>query len=113
MLLKDLTKAYDDKVAVNSLSLAVESGQIFGLLGSNGAGKSTTMRIICNDEVATSGQVFINGKLMTETTSRTELLSYCPQNNPLWEEITLSEHLSLFSAIRGVPKREIENFTKR
>lgn len=71
------------------------------------------MRIICNDEVATSGDVFINGKRMTEDTSRTGLLNYCPQNNPLWEDITLKEHLQLFAAIRGVPSSEITTFTER
>lgn len=113
LVIKDLTKSFGEKVAVNSLSLVVERGQIFGLLGPNGAGKSTTMRILIGEEDKNSGMVLIDGQQIDSNTDRTDLLSYCPQDNPLFNNVTLHEHLELFCAIRGVPKEQMKTFCGR
>ncbi|KAJ8921257.1 hypothetical protein NQ315_013729 [Exocentrus adspersus] len=98
------------KVAVNSLSLAVDAGEVFGLLGHNGAGKTTTMRIITAEEAPTRGRVQISGESITSNmNSAFQLLGYCPQHDALWKNITVKEHLECYASIRGVPYRDISN----
>ncbi|CAG9814922.1 unnamed protein product [Phaedon cochleariae] len=96
------------KVAINSLSLAVDAGEVFGLLGHNGAGKTTTMKIITAEEAPTGGRVKIGGECITSNVnSAFQLLGYCPQHDALWKNITVREHLQCYAAIRGVPSRHI------
>ena len=59
---KNLTKMYGEKLAVNDISFTVEKGEILGFLGPNGAGKSTTMNMLTGYISSTSGQILINGK---------------------------------------------------
>ena len=58
---KNLTKYYGDKLAVNDISFTVNDGEILGFLGSNGAGKSTTMNMITGYISSTSGSILVNG----------------------------------------------------
>nr|XP_022912468.1 ATP-binding cassette sub-family A member 3-like [Onthophagus taurus] len=96
------------KTAIQSLSLAVDAGEVFGLLGHNGAGKTTTMKIIIAEEVPTRGRVQIDGHNIQQNTDRIfKLLGYCPQHDALWKNITVKEHLECYASIRGVPKKFI------
>lgn len=96
------------KHAIQSLSLAVDAGEVFGLLGHNGAGKTTTMKIITAEEAPTRGQVQIGGQNITSNMADVfKLLGYCPQHDALWKNITVREHLECYAAIRGVPRADI------
>ena len=64
--LKNLTKKYKDTVALSDVSLTIEHGKIYGLLGRNGAGKSTMVNLISNRIFATSGEIFIDGEPSVE-----------------------------------------------
>lgn len=98
------------KVAVRSLTLAVEPGEVLGLLGHNGAGKTTTMKIMTGETAPTQGQVHIGGyNIQADRRRAFSTLGYCPQHDALWKNITVKEHLELYAAIRGVPRRQIES----
>ncbi|XP_011864541.1 PREDICTED: ABC transporter A family member 1-like isoform X2 [Vollenhovia emeryi] len=104
----------EPKIAVRNLSLAVEQGEILGLLGHNGAGKTTTMKIIITEVAPTKGRVQINGyDINTHMTEAFQQMSYCPQYDAHWKNITIREHLQCYAAIRGVPGNEINRIVDR
>ncbi|EFA81476.1 ABC transporter A family protein [Heterostelium album PN500] len=119
--LRDLYKEYnsptvkDQKVhAVNGLSLNIPQGTIFALLGHNGAGKSTTMNILCGMIPPTSGNAFINGlSVKNQMDFIRRSIGFCPQNNILYAQLTCAEHLRLFGKIKGVPANELESSISR
>ncbi|ETE58843.1 ATP-binding cassette sub-family A member 9, partial [Ophiophagus hannah] len=88
------------KLATKNVSFCVKKGEILGLLGPNGAGKSTTISMIMGDVDPTAGQVQIKGA----TTEENAALGYCPQENPLWSNLTIKEHLEIFAAVKGIRK---------
>uniref|UniRef100_A0A8C3TCE6 ATP binding cassette subfamily A member 10 n=1 Tax=Chelydra serpentina TaxID=8475 RepID=A0A8C3TCE6_CHESE len=99
------------KVATRNVSFCVKKGEVFGLLGPNGAGKSTTLKVIIGDTSLTAGQV-------GETWERgegdtTDFLGYCPQENPLWPNLTVQEHLEVYAAVKGMRKEDAAVTIKR
>lgn len=93
----------DGKVAVDDLSLEVFPGEIFALLGHNGAGKTTALNCAVGLTSATSGDLIINGyNVETDLELARQQMSVCPQDNPLFEEFTVKQHLAYFSTLRGV-----------
>lgn len=110
LVFKRLSKIYSNNgihfAAVDDISVGISKGECFGLLGSNGAGKSTTIRMICGDEYPTSGEIFIHGKSNFEQSN--EMIGYCPQIDPLISELSPREHLVLFAVIRGIPASLID-----
>ncbi|XP_072168499.1 cholesterol transporter ABCA5-like [Diadema setosum] len=95
------------KVAVRNLSLAVETGEVLGLLGPNGAGKTTTMNMVTADFAPTNGQVRVGGNDITSAVSSAyQAMGYCPQIDPLWDDLTLREHLETYAAFKGIHKAD-------
>jgi ATP-binding cassette, subfamily A (ABC1), member 3 len=93
------------KVAVKDLSFSVDIGSIFGFLGINGAGKSTTLSILSGDVLPTSGTAKLAGyDILDEQANVRRLLGYCPQADPLLDVLTVREHLALYARIKGVPE---------
>lgn len=98
-----LTKRYDQKVAVDDLWLGIRRGEVFGYLGVNGAGKSTTIRILTGGESATAGTATILGSsVRTQLTKARRSLGYCPQHDALYDLLTVQEHLTMYAQIRGL-----------
>ena len=92
-------------VAVKNLSLLVERGEIFGFLGTNGAGKTTSMSVVTGEMLPTMGRVWINGHDVVDDAELARRdIGYCPQFDALNELLTPVEHLRLYCALRGVPK---------
>lgn len=81
--IKELTKYYKDTKALDSVSLTIEYGKIYGLLGRNGAGKSTMVNIISNRIFATSGEVFVDGELAYENDSALRKIFTMSEHNLL------------------------------
>nr|KAF6346092.1 ATP binding cassette subfamily A member 7 [Pipistrellus kuhlii] len=110
LVLQDLTKVYPrQKVpAVDHLCLGIPPGECFGLLGVNGAGKTSTFRLVTGDILPSWGEVMLIGHSVTRKPaaaySRT---GYCPQSDAVFELLTGREHLELFAHLRGVPKAKI------
>ncbi len=92
-------KFYNDFYALKNIDLSVQKGEVLGLVGQNGAGKSTLLQIICKTLQASSGQMFVKGRI-------TALLELGSGFNP---EFTGSENIYLAGAIAGLSKKEIEN----
>jgi ABC-2 type transport system ATP-binding protein len=99
-----LTKKYGDLVAVRDLSFKVEKGSIWGLLGPNAAGKTTTMRILTGFLPATEGKAVIAGFDVFEQPNEVKtVIGYLPEVVPLYPEMTVSDYLGFVAAIKKVP----------
>lgn len=92
---KNLTKNYGSKLAVNDISFTVNDGEILGFLGPNGAGKSTTMNILTGYISATEGQALINGiDILDEPVKAKKHIGYLPEIPPLYPDMTVREYLN-------------------
>ncbi len=98
-----LTKRYTGHTAVSDISFTVGRGEIVGLLGSNGAGKSTTMRILSCFLPATSGTVRVAGfDVFREADEVRRRIGYMPENNPLHPEMRVREYLKFRARLKGL-----------
>ena len=92
------------KVAVCDVSFGVGSGELFAFLGTNGAGKSTTLSMLSSEYEPTSGRAMLAGHdVVLETGLARQHLGFCPQFDALLDNLTCQEHLDLFACLRGVP----------
>lgn len=98
----DLTKKYGDQFALDMLNLTVQPGEIFCLLGANGAGKTTAINLFMNFIQPTSGQVFINDLEVSKQGQATKKhLAYIPENLNLYGNLTGLENLQFFAGLGG------------
>ncbi len=109
--LNDVTKRYRGGescvTAVSHLDLTVEAGEIVGLIGHNGAGKSTTLKMILGLIEPTSGQIHVMGRDMTqESVYVKQFIGYLPEESPLYENMTVDEYLYFFAELYRVPKQK-------
>ena len=95
------------KYAVRNVSFACPMGERFGLLGINGAGKTTILGVLTNDISATQGEVYIGGLPLSDPRTKT-LIGYCPQVDPLLEAMNSFETLYFFGRVRGIPHLVLE-----
>ena len=101
---ENLTKNYGPVKAVKSISFDLNNGQVVGFLGANGAGKSTTLKIMTGYISPTSGNVFVNDLNIQENTSEIQKdIGYLPELNPLYTEMRVHDYLRFISQIRGIP----------
>ena len=91
---RNLTKRYGDKQAVNDISFKVEKGEILGFLGPNGAGKSTTMNMLTGYISSTSGQILVNGvDILEDPIKAKSNIGYLPEIPPLYVDMTVDAYL--------------------
>lgn len=104
---KELTKRFGDVVAVDHMTLQVDKGEIFGLLGPNGSGKTTIVRIFCGLMRPSYGTATVVGyDAYSETERIKENIGYMPQRFCLYEDHTVFENLDFFARIYGLDKGE-------
>ena len=100
---KELTKTYGKKVAVDNISFKIKKGEIVGFLGRNGAGKTTTMNIITGYLSSTSGSVLIDGYDTLENPMETKKrIGYLPEQPPLYNDMTVTEYLNFAADLKDV-----------
>jgi ABC-2 type transport system ATP-binding protein len=99
----DLTKRYDETLAVDGLDLSVPEGVVYGFLGPNGAGKTTTMRLLTGLTRPTSGTGSVAGASVTDRDALRPHIGYLPEEPPLYEQATASEQLEYVAGLRDLP----------
>jgi len=108
MMVRGLTKHFGTKVAVDALDLDIFEGQIFALLGHNGAGKTTTISMLTGLLRPTAGEMMVGDQLLSENLSEIrKRLGVCPQHNVLFKELTVAEHLYVFSVFKGQKDKKL------
>ncbi len=106
---KNLVKSYGDKLAIDGISFSIKSGEIVGLLGLNGAGKSTTMNILTGYISATSGEVKIDGHDIVSDSKRAKrVIGYLPEQLAFYPEMRVDECLRFICDLKGVSKNRQE-----
>jgi ABC-2 type transport system ATP-binding protein len=99
-----LTKKYGDLLAVHNLSFTVKKGHIWGLLGPNAAGKTTTMRILTGYLPATEGKASVAGyDVFEQPNDVKKIMGYLPENVPLYPEMTVHSFLNFVAEIKQIP----------
>lgn len=88
--------------AVNGLTLQIKKGEVFCLLGANGSGKSTTLQMIAGALSITGGDVLVNGMSRRKHRYPPGVLALCPQKNILWSDLTVLQHVQIWSRIKSV-----------
>ncbi|KAM4663583.1 ABC-type organic anion transporter ABCA8-like [Discoglossus pictus] len=105
------------KAATKNISFCVKKGEVLGLLGPNGAGKSTSIYMLAGEVKPTAGEVVLCGGAPDESqnkdNSQTGFLGYCPQDSPLWPNLTVKQHLEIYAAVKGMTKEAANTAIKR
>jgi len=111
ILIKDLKKMYPGgKYAVKGISLGIPQGECFGLLGINGAGKSSTLSMLSCEFKPSVGEAYLNGiSLIREPNKCRRKIGFCPQFDALFELLSAREHLTLYARIKGIHEKDIPN----
>ena len=107
---QDLSKCYTSQLsnfAINGLNLSIGAGSLYGLIGPDGAGKSTTLRILSTVLKPTSGKVYVNGYDSLNNPEKVRpYIGYMPQLFSLYQDLSVQENLDFFARIYGVPRAE-------
>jgi len=109
IIVKDLTRRFGDFVAVDQLTFEVRPGEIFGFLGSNGAGKSTTIRMLCGLLAPTSGTALVDGvDVSRDPEGVKRRIGYMSQRFSLYERLTVDQNIRFFAGIYGLDRARFE-----
>ena len=101
---KHVTKHFGPKVALDDVSIDIPEGKIFGLLGPNGAGKSTLIRIINRITMATSGEIWFNGRPITD--EDVAHIGYLPEERGLYRKMKVGDQAMYLAQLRGMSSRD-------
>ena len=106
LFIDQVTKKYQDFVAVDNLSFTIEKGAIFGLIGQNGAGKTTTFRMILDLQETTEGNITWNGTHINSINR--DVLGYLPEERGIFPSMTVEDQLYFFGELRGQQKKKLK-----
>src|SRR6185312_17323170 len=108
--IEQLSHRYTSSWAIRDINMEIDHSGIVGLLGSNGAGKSTTMNILCGCLNQTEGNVYVGGIDMRKNPEDAKrLIGFLPQNPPLYMDLTVDEYLVYCANLRKMAKHEIRH----
>jgi ABC-2 type transport system ATP-binding protein len=106
----NLTKRFGKFTAVDRLSFTVKRGEIFGFLGANGAGKSTTIRMLCGLLQATSGKASVGGyDINTQTDQVKQSIGYMSQRFSLYDDLTVEQNIRFFGGVYGLSEARLKD----
>lgn len=112
--IKNLTKLYGERKAIDDLTFLVKKGEIIGFLGPNGAGKTTTMKIITGFMAPTSGQVKIAGFDVFENPLEVKRrIGYLPETPPIYGDMVVRDYLIFVAQLKGVDKAKLKTLVDR
>ena len=107
---RDLTRRFGNFTAVDHISFEVATGEVFGFLGANGAGKTTAIRMLTGLLAPTAGEARVAGlDLKTQTEDIRRRIGYMSQRFSLYEDLTVLENIALYGGIYGLTDREIKD----
>lgn len=110
---ENLSKSFGDNHALVDFSLSVKQGEISGIVGPDGAGKTTAMRILSTVSLPDSGTLFINGvNALTDYRGARKSIGYMSQKFGLYIDMSVEENINFFADLQGVPKSEIDDRKK-
>uniref|UniRef100_A0A0C9RSV5 ABCA3_2 protein n=1 Tax=Fopius arisanus TaxID=64838 RepID=A0A0C9RSV5_9HYME len=113
-LVHNVRKNYGALEAVKGISFRVKEGECFGLLGVNGAGKSTTFRMLTGEELPNGGQLWLKDfNIENNRTRYLQEMGYCPQQDAIIDTLNTWDHLYLFARLRGVPANQVHDTVKK
>ena len=108
IVIEDITKRFEDITAVDGLSLTVEKGELFGLLGPNGSGKTTTINMLCGLLEPTVGSArILDYDIRREPNRIKELIGVSPQETAVYPALTGKENIELFANLHTMPKQDL------
>ncbi len=111
---RQLTKSYGQRRAIDNLNFSVQKGEVVGFLGPNGAGKTTTMKIITGYMAPTSGEVKVAGFDVFENPLEVKRhIGYLPETPPLYTEMSVESYLRFVAELKGVEKSRISQLVDR
>lgn len=114
LVMKNVTRLYGDFMAVNKLSSAIKPAECFGLLGVNGAGKTSTFKMLTGDIKISAGEAWVQGISIKSNMKQVhERIGYCPQFDALIDDLTGRETLQLFALCRGIPRNKLNNVIEK
>ncbi|MFH1709754.1 MAG: ABC transporter ATP-binding protein [bacterium] len=114
VIAKKLTKKFKDATAVSALDLTVHKGEVFGLLGPDGAGKSTIMRILSTAMLPSSGEAYVLGMDVNRDEEKIRRrIGYMPQKFNLYGDLTVDENIDFFADLYEVKKEDLEAIRKK
>ncbi len=112
IVVENLTKRFEDVVAVDDLSIEVEKGELFGLLGPNGAGKTTTLNILCGLLEPTKGTARVGGYDVQKDAQKVKgLIGVCTQETAVYPHLTGRENVEFFGDLHAMPKAKLKRKT--
>lgn len=110
---KNLTKRYGDKFAIDDISFQINEGEIVGFLGPNGAGKTTTMNIMTGYLAATDGTVEVSGyDIVDDPIEVKKRIGYLPEQPPLYMDMTVSDYLSFVYGLKKLKLNKTEHIAR-
>jgi ABC-2 type transport system ATP-binding protein len=113
--IKNLTKCFKDKKALDNISLVIPRNSIFGFLGPNGAGKTTTIRILTQIILPDSGEVYFDDRLIKQ--SDNESIGYLPEERGLYKKMKVGEHAIYLATLKGlhpqIAKQELLKYFRK
>jgi ABC-2 type transport system ATP-binding protein len=104
----ELTKKFGDFTSVDNVTFDVQKGEVFGFLGANGAGKSTTIRMLCGILSPTSGDAIVGGySVMKQPDKVKQSIGYMSQRFSLYNDLTVEENIIFFGGVYGIDNSEL------
>ena len=111
--IKNLSKKFGGRLAVDDINLTIESGEIFGLLGPNGAGKTTTMRMLVTFLQPDRGDILVGGHSIRKSPREVRrLIGFMPDSFGVYGDMTVYEYLDFFGACYQIPPSQRVNLIK-
>lgn len=105
--IQNLTKKFGDTIAVDELSLDINPGEVFGLIGPDGAGKTTTLRVVSTAMLPTAGRVTVaDVDVARDPEAVKKIIGYMPQRFALYADLTVIENLNFFADVFGSPRAQ-------
>ena len=109
VILKNISKSYNNIEAVKNISMTIDNGELFGLIEPDGAGKTTAMRMLCGLSKPTSGEATVAGyDVYKQTEQIKKNIGYMSQKFSLYEDLTVLENIVFFGGIYGLSDKRIK-----